>query len=354
MGAELRRDRLDFPYDNAMDKYLRATERSALADLAKAHTALLEADADVEKNPSKYFDQVIEIDLSKLEPQVVGPHTPDLARPVSQLGSDVKKNGWPAQLKATLIGSCTNSSYEDISRAADLARQATKQGLKVVVPLLVTPGSGPGVPNDQARRTNGSARGDWRDGPRKTRAARASANGSATNIQPGEKNSIVSSFNRNFPARNDGNAETLSFLTSPEIVVGMAFAGTLGFKPDDRQFAGEEREARSAAARLGAPGERLRHFARRLPRAPGRRHRRESRSGADEQAAPALETLRKMERPRTNEKLPLLLKAKGKCTTDHISPAGPWLRFRGHLDNISDNMFTRRESTRSPARRARV
>ena len=341
MGAELGATTSVFPFDPAMDKYLRATRRAALADLAKKNEDLLTADADVEANPEKYFDQVIEIDLSTLEPQVVGPHSPDVYRAVSELGSDAKKNGWPDKLSAALIGSCTNSSYEDISRAADLAEQAAAHGVKIPVPFLVTPGS------DQIYKTI------QRDGQLASLekiggTVLANACGPCigqwkrSDIKPGETNSILSSFNRNFPARNDGNPETLSFIGSPETVIGIALGGKLSFNPLKDELTGADGkkfklQAPKAAPDIPANGFVVAEEGYLAPPADG--------SKTVLKVDPSSKRLQLLEAftpwdGKDYVKIPLLLKAKGKCTTDHISPAGPWLKFRGHLNNISDNMFT--------------
>src|SRR5216117_2242412 len=230
MGAELGATTSVFPFDEKMAAYLRMTDRKEIAKLAEASREMLVADSEVEKSPEKYFDQIVEIDLSKLEPHVVGPHTPDLARPISKMAAEAKEKGYPVQLKAALIGSCTNSSYEDISRAAHIAQQGLKAGLKAKTSFLVTPGS-ERIYHTMKRdgflqtfeklggtvlsNSCGPCIGQWKraDGVK------------------GKADSIVSSFNRNFPGRNDGMSETLSFLTSPEVVTAYAFAGELTFDP---------------------------------------------------------------------------------------------------------------------------
>jgi aconitate hydratase len=322
-----------------MSAYLKLTDRADYAQLADANRELLVADPEVLKSPEKYFDQVIEIDLSTLEPHVVGPHTPDLARPIGKLAAEAKEKGYPIQLKAALIGSCTNSSYEDISRAAHIARQGLKAGLKAKTPFLVTPGS------ERIYHTM------KRDGFMQTfeemgGTVLANACGPCIgqwkrdDVKKGEANSIISSYNRNFPGRNDGIAETLSFLSSPEIVTAMAFAGDLNFNP----VSGTLQAADGTKVHFEPPrGEELpaKGFAK----------------GEEGFIAPAengdkltvdippsserLQLLKPFQRWDGNDfaKLPILVKAKGKCTTDHISPAGPWLKYRGHLDKISDNMF---------------
>jgi len=341
MGAELGATTSVFPFDKTMAEYLRATNRADLAELAEKNASLLCADPEVEQNPEKYFDQVVEIDLSTLEPQIVGPHTPDLGRPLSDLAGDVKKNGWPEQLKTALIGSCTNSSYEDIYRVVDIAKQVQAHGIKMPMPFLVTPGS------DRVFETI------KRDGfveVLESIGAVVMANACGpcigqwkrSDIKKGESNSILSSFNRNFPARNDGNPETLSFIGSPEAVIGVGLGGKLSFNPMKDELTAPN----GKKLKLTPPG-----------KAPAIPPKGFASAGDGYQAPPAdgsgvqvvvdpqstrLQLLKAFEKwdGKDYVKLPLLLKAKGKCTTDHISPAGPWLKFRGHLDNISDNMFT--------------
>lgn len=339
MGAELGATTSLFPYDSNMGRYLRATNRADLADLADSHKQLLAADPEVLENPKKYYDEVIEIDLSELEPQVVGPHTPDLARPISKLKKEVKDKGYSADLTAALIGSCTNSSYEDISRAADIAEQALAHGLKSKSELFISPGSEQVY--ETVRRdgllaslekiggvvlTNscGPCIGQWK---RET-------------IKDGKVNSIINSFNRNFRGRNDGNSETQSFISSPEVVVAMGLSGRLDFDPlhDELEAGGKKFRLNPPKAAPDVPPNGF------VPKRDG-------------YIAPAKDTTRVAvdidpQSDRLQElkpfaawdgkdyvELSLLLKAKGKCTTDHISPAGPWLKYRGHLDNISNNMF---------------
>ncbi|MEZ4282376.1 MAG: aconitate hydratase [Myxococcota bacterium] len=342
MGAELGATTSMFPWDERMAIYLKATERGELADLANANRDLLTPDPDVLANPDGYFQEIIEIDLSKLEPHIVGPHTPDLARPVSRMAADAKQNGYPLNLSSTLIGSCTNSSYEDFSRAADVARQASKKGVRVKTQLWCTPGS------EQVDQTV------TRDGQKEALEAigatvLANACGPCIgqwkrdDIQSGESNSILSSFNRNFPKRNDGNAATLSFIGSPEICVAYALTGRLDFDPLNDEI----EAADGSRFKLDPPGP-----APEIPsqgfvisyegyEAPPEKSKRASVKVAVDPKSDRLQLLDPFPRwdGRDFEKLPILLKAKGKCTTDHISMAGPWLKFRGHLDNISDNMF---------------
>lgn len=340
MGAELGATTSIFPFDDRMAKYLRATKREEIAALAEQYREHLVADPEVEKDYKNYFDQVIEIDLDTLEPYVVGPHTPDLARPISALAKEVDEKGYPEHLKYALIGSCTNSSYEDMGRAAHVANQAGEHGVKADIGFLISPGS------EQIYKTIG------RDGQLKTLetiggTVLANACGPCIgqwkrdDITPGERNSIITSFNRNFQKRNDGNAETLAFIGSPEIVTALALAGSLKFNPLTDTLKGTD----GKEFKLNPP------TAQELP---------EQGFIADEtgfippakdgdkvvvDVKPTSERLQLLEPfeawdGKDYVNLPILMKALGKCTTDHISAAGPWLRYRGHLDKISDNMFS--------------
>jgi aconitate hydratase len=340
MGAELGATTSIFPYDERMERYLKATGREELADLANRHQALLRADPEVEAHPEKFFDRIVEIDLSKLEPHIVGPHTPDLARPVSRMAADVREKGYPAKLSSCLIGSCTNSSYEDLSRAADVARQATRHGVKAKTTLWVTPGS------EQIHQTI------QRDGQLDELAAiggtvLANACGPCIgqwkrdDLQKGVANSILTSFNRNFPKRNDGSADTQAFIASPEIVIAYALAGRLDWNPLSDELEGPDGKRFKLAPPAPAPELPERGF---VASSEGYLAPPAQRSGVEVEIAPSSERLAFLDPfPKWSGKdyveLPILLKAKGKCTTDHISMAGPWLRFRGHLDKISDNMF---------------
>jgi aconitate hydratase len=341
MGAELGATTSIFPYDERMALYLKATGREALADLANAHAELLRADPEVEADPGRYFDEVIEIDLSTLEPHLVGPHTPDLARPVSRMARDARENGYPERLSSALIGSCTNSSYEDLERAADVARQARRHGLRARTKLWVTPGS------EQIHQTI-RRDGQLADFEAIDAVVLANACGPCIgqwkrdDVALEEPNSILTSYNRNFKRRNDGNAATHAFIGSPEIVVAFALAGTLSFDPlrDELEGAGGTRfrlEPPAPAPEIPRRGF-VTSFEGYLPPPANS-------SSVEVAVSPTSERLQRLEPfpawdGRDFERAPLLLKARGKCTTDHISPAGPWLRFRGHLDRISDNMFT--------------
>ena len=340
MGAEVGATCSVFPYDEKMETYLRTTGRGKIADLANANKELLTADEEVEENPEKYFDKIIEIDLSTLEPYIVGPHTPDLARPISQLAEEVKKNKYLDSISVALIGSCTNSSYEDMTRAANVADQAKSKGIKVKIPLLVTPGS------EQIRATI------ERDGQMEIltnigATVLANACGPCIGqwkrpeLKPGEPNTIVTSYNRNFPGRNDGRRETMSFMGSPELVVAIALGGKLSFNPlKDTLKTPEGREFKlnppNRAPEVPSKGFKSIKDACNLPS--------ENPEDVEVIINPESSRLQKLQPfPKWDGKdfleLPILLKAKGKCTTDHISPAGPWLMYRGHLDKISDNIF---------------
>ena len=339
MGAEIGATCSVFPFDEKGKDYLIATDRRDLADLAIDNIDILTADKEVLESPEDFFDQVIEIDLSTLEPHIVGPHTPDLARPISKLKDDATKNSYPMEISSALIGSCTNSSYEDIGRAAYIAREAAKKGLKSKVPLMVTPGS------EQTRVTI------ERDGYLKDLEAigatvLANACGPCIgqwkrdDIKEGESNSIVSSYNRNFPARNDGNAETLSFIGSPESVIGLALGGSLDFDFLTETLTNDKGEevklTPPVAEELPSEG-----FAQTLEGFIQPSNSNEDVEVIIDPNSTRLQILEPFQEFNENnyQSLTILMKAKGKCTTDHISPAGKWLQFRGHLENISQNLF---------------
>jgi aconitate hydratase len=340
MGAELGATTSIFPYDERMALYLKSTGREALAGIADQKRALLQADPEVERDPGRYFDEIVEIDLSKLEPHIVGPHTPDLARPVSRMAADVKENGYPPNLSSVLIGSCTNSSYEDFSRAADVARQAKQHGAKVKTRLLCTPGS------EQVHQT---VRRDGQLEALEAIGAVVLANACGPcigqwkrdDVQKGEPNSILTSFNRNFPKRNDGNPDTLAFIGSPEVVVAYGLAGSLEFNPIADELQNEQGERFKLTPPAAAPDVPEGGF---VTTGEGYIAPPADREKVTVEIAPDSERLSFLQpfsawHGDDFEEIPLLLKATGKCTTDHISMAGPWLRFRGHLDRISDNMF---------------
>ena len=340
MGAEIGATTSLFGYDEKMAAYLRATGREEVAAMADANAANLTADPEVYANPEKYFDQVIEINLSELEPHVNGPFTPDLAHPISEFAKAIAENGWPEKLDVGLIGSCTNSSYEDISRSAHLARQAAEKNLVAKSEYLITPGSEmvrytierDGLIADFEKiggkvlaNACGPCIGQWeRDGADKK-----------------ERNSIITSFNRNFAKRNDGNPNTHGFVASPEIVTALSIAGKLNFNPMTDKLINEKGEE----VMLDEPrGEELpiKGFG---VEDPGYAAPAENGDAITINVAPESERLQIIEpfKPWDGNDyigLKLLIKAKGKCTTDHISMAGPWLRFRGHLDNIANNTLT--------------
>ena len=347
MGAEIGATSSVFPYDEKMDTYLRATGRAEIANVANKHIDLLIQDPEIEEdiskdreNSKKYFNQLVEINLSDLEPYVVGPHTPDLARPISKMADDVKKNSYLDSISVALIGSCTNSSYEDMSRAADVAEQAHARGIKTKVPLQVTPGS------EMIRATI------ERDGQMeslKKIGANVLANACGPcigqwkrpELKKNEPNTIVTSYNRNFPGRNDGKRNTMNFIASPELVIALALGGRLSFNPINDQLNASDGTKFNLIPPRVAPE---------IPQ-----------SGFKDiegvYLPPSIEP-EKIEVVINNNsdrlqklapfpkwdgkdfvKLPVLAKVKGKCTTDHISPAGMWLMYRGHLDKISDNLL---------------
>ncbi len=342
MGAELGATTSMFPYDESMAAYLAATNRAELAEIADANADMLRADPEVETDPDSYFDQVVRIDLSTLEPHVVGPHSPDRARPISELAAEIaaEDSDFIDEISAALIGSCTNSSYEDMSRAADVAEQAAARGMRSAVPFMVTPGS------EQVRATIerdgqmdslhkidstvlanacGPCIGQWR------RAREA-------NTAP---NTIITSYNRNFPRRNDGAPTTMNFIASPEIVTAYAISGSLSFNPLSDELEAPDGSTFTLEPPKPAPE---------VPEIPFDRGATnytappEDGSGVSVEVSPDSARLQIMQPwdawdGKDFERVPALLKVSGKCTTDHISPAGPWLSLRGHLDKFSDNMF---------------
>ncbi len=342
MGAELGATTSIFPYDNRMATYLSATGRGELAELANANREMLRADKEVEENPEKFFDRVVEIDLSTLEPHVAGPHSPDRVRPISQLAAEVADadNGFVDAIATSLIGSCTNSSYEDMSRVADLAEQAGVHGVKCGVDLWVTPGS------EQVRATI-ERDGQFSSLAKINATTLANACGPCIGqwrrekVLDGVPNTIVTSYNRNFPRRNDGRSETMNFIASPEIVVALSLAGRLSFNPLTDSLTGEGGAEFRLEPPKPAPEVPSADFARgqEYYAAPP-----EDGSGIEISVNPDSERLQVLTpwEPWDGQdyvELPVLLKTRGKTTTDHISPAGPWLRFRGHLEKFSDNMF---------------
>jgi aconitate hydratase len=339
MGAEIGATTSIFGYDDAMARYLKATGREEIADAANAVAHHLRADDEVLAEPERFYDEVIEIDLDTLEPLINGPHTPDLSRPVSRVGGDAKLNGWPTRISYALVGSCTNSSYEDITRAASIARQAAAEGLTCKTDLMITPGS------EQVRATI-ERDGLLADFERIGATVLANACGpcigqwSRSDVQEGDLNTIVTSYNRNFPKRNDGLSTTLAFVTSPETVVALALAGTLDFNPLTDTLTNDKGEPVKLAVPVGEelPAQGF------TPGESGFIAPPEDGSGVEVVVRPdsdRLQLLEPFEPWDGNDyvELPVLMKAQGKCTTDHISAAGPWLRYRGHLENISGNLF---------------
>jgi aconitate hydratase A / 2-methylisocitrate dehydratase len=347
MGAEIGATCSLFSYDEKMENYLRATKREFTADLANKNREFFTMDKEIEEQITKnrdsalhYFDQLIEIDLSKLEPYLAGPHTPDLARPISKMASDVKKNSYLDIISVALIGSCTNSSYEDMSRASDIAVQAKSKGVKVKVPLQVTPGS---------EMIRGTIDRDGQMNALKDIGANVLANACGpcigqwkrSELKKGVPNTIVTSYNRNFPGRNDGSRETMNFIGSPELIIALALGGRLSFNPltdeltamDGTKF---KLDPPKIAPEIPSNGFVYNHEVY-IP--PTHDHQ-----NVEVLIDPNSSRLQKLEPfarwdGKDFEKVQILVKIAGKCTTDHISPAGPWLMYRGHLDKISDNLL---------------
>lgn len=342
MGAELGATTSIFPYDERMAAYLRATGRADLVPIIEKAHAHLEPDPEAEADPSAHYDQVLELDLSKLEPHIVGPHSPDRARPLSALAAEIAdaSNGFVDAISTALIGSCTNSSYEDMSRAADVAEQARAHGLKAPIPFLVTPGS------EQVRATI------ERDGQMQALTAIGGAvlaNACGPCIGQWRRareattpNTIVTSYNRNFPARNDGQPATMNFIASPEIVTALALAGRLSFDPRKDTLTGADGKPFKLRPPKPAPEVPAKGFDRgRTAYVPPPEEARDVGVAID----PGSERLQVMHPWPAWQggdfiNMPVLAKTKGKTTTDHISPAGPWLALRGHLDRFSDNMLS--------------
>jgi len=339
MGAEIGATTSTFGYDSSMERYLNATGRADVSKLANKIKEHLTADPEVYQNPEKYFDQVIEINLTSLEPYINGPFTPDLATPISKMKEAAEKNGWPLKVEVGLIGSCTNSSYEDISRAASLAKQVSDKGLKTKAMFTITPGS------EQVRYT--IERDGFIDTFNKI-GAKVFANACGPCIgmwnrvgaDRKEKNTIIHSFNRNFQSRNDGNPNTYAFVASPEITTAIAIAGDLSFNPMTDSLTNEQGQQVKLSPPTGDE----------LPKKgfdvkdPGYVAPAKDGSKVEVKVDPGSDRLQLLEPFKAWEgkdltRLRLLIKAKGKCTTDHISMAGKWLKYRGHLDNISNNLL---------------
>jgi aconitate hydratase len=340
MGAEIGATCSIFPYDERMETYLKYTNRGDIAELANQNRESLVADSEIETNPEKFFDRVIEINLSTLEPHIVGPHTPDLARSISELSDDVKSKDYTDPISVALMGSCTNSSYEDMSRAASIAEQAKAKGIKAKIPLLVTPGS------EQIR---GTIERDGQMDSLKGIGATVLANAcgpcigqwNRPELENDEQNTIVTTFNRNFPGRNDGHRSTLNFIGSPEMIIALALGGKLSFNPLKDDLTASD----GTKFKLEPP--------KRAPEVPEEGFMRpegifvappENSDDVEVVIDPNSKRLQRLEPfPKWDgkdfEEIPIMVKAKGKCTTDHISPAGAWLSLRGHLNNLSDNML---------------
>ena len=339
MGAEIGATTSIFGYDEKAATYLRGTKRAEIADMADAVAEHLTGDEEVYANPEQYFDQVIEINLSELEPHVNGPFTPDLAWPISKFAAAVKENGWPTTLEVGLIGSCTNSSYEDITRSASIAKQATDKHLKTKAEFTITPGS------ELVRYT---VERDGYLGTFEDMGGVVLANACGPCIgqwarhtnDPTRKNSIITSFNRNFAKRQDGNPNTHAFVASPEIVTAFAIAGDLTFNPLTDYLTNDQGEQvkfdEPQGIEMPIKGYAVEDAGYQAPAEDG--------SVVEVKVSPTSARLQLLDPFSAWEGtditgLKLLIKAKGKCTTDHISMAGPWLKFRGHLDNISNNML---------------
>lgn len=340
MGAEVGATTSIFPYDERMADYLKATGRKEVADLANQMKDAFTVDPEVEKDPKKYYDQLIEIDLSTLEPHINGPYTPDKAWPISEFAKAVKEHSYPEEIKVALIGSCTNSSYEDIERAASVAKQALKSGLRAKSPLTITPGS------EQVRATIA------RDGQLKLLEdigglVLANACGPCIgqwkrkDVAFGEKNSILTSYNRNFSGRNDANPGTHSFVASPEMVIALSLAGRLTFNPLTDDLINEKGEKVRLMPPTGQELPKQGFIGTGVGYTPPEKDGEKIQILVDPNSN-RLQLLKPFEAPTKDDlnELVVLAKVQGKCTTDHISPAGKWLRYRGHLDFISDNMLS--------------
>lgn len=341
MGAEIGATTSVFPYDSAMERYLRSTSRELVAELANKHIDNLNSDPEVLANPEAFYDQVIEIDLSTLQPHINGPHTPDLARELKDLGSEATEKNWPIEISAALIGSCTNSSYEDITRAASIAREAATLGLKAKTKLLITPGS------EKVRATI-TRDGLLADFEALGAVVLANACGpcigqwdrSLEDHEAGTPNVIVTSYNRNFPKRNDGDPATLAFVTSPETVMALALSGTIDFDPITDELVNQNGELVKLSVPKGVelppsgfdPGEDT------FLAPPEKPQNIQVQVSPDSTRLQLLDPFPAWD-GQDYENLPVLVKAKGKFTTDHISMAGPWLKYRGHLENISGNLY---------------
>ncbi len=341
MGAELGATTSTFPFDEQMANYLEATGRKETADMARKYQAMLVADPEVIKDPSKYFEEVIEINLSELEPHLVGPHSPDLASPVSKMSDHMAQGGWPTNMTTALIGSCTNSSYEDMGRIAKMADQLLDKGAKLKVPLFISPGS------ERVRATI------ERDGQLKkledigatiltNACGPCIGQWQREDLDKGTPNSIVTSYNRNFPKRADGNPATCAFIGSPETAMAYACVARMDCNPFEMDLEandGSTFKLVSPGAVAEIPTDGFSEDTDGFLAAPDDRSNIVVSVNSDSERLALLQPFNSWD-GLDFMNLQLLIKAKGKCTTDHISPAGPWLRYRGHLNNISDNMLT--------------
>ena len=335
MGAELGATCSVFPYDLKMRDYLEATSRKSITDLANRFAENLTADEEVLKNPGKYYDEIIEIDLSRLEPHVSGPHSPDRVRPLKDLKKEAEKEGWPVELSAALIGSCTNSSYEDIGLAADVARQAHQENIKMPQPFLVTPGS------ELVKKTT-ERDGYMKDFNNVGALVLANACGPCIGqwqrkLKKGQVNTILNSFNRNFKGRNDANPHTLSFIASPEVVMALGLAGRLDFNPETDELTQGDKKIKLHPPSASELPEKSFLIDTTGYQAPDK-NKMEIKIRENSQRLQALTAFEPWNGKDFSD-LVVLCKARGKCTTDHISPAGFWLKYRGHLDKISDNLL---------------
>jgi len=337
MGAEIGATSSIFPYDERMEIYLRSTGRNNIAELASMNKKLLVSDQEIEENPTKYFDQVIELDLSLLEPHITGPHTPDLSRSISSVVNDIKINKYVNIISSALIGSCTNSSYEDMSQAADLAKQAKLKGIKIKIPLLITPGS---------KQIKTTMERDGQLNILRSIGATVLANACGPCIGQWKRNitdtdnTIVTSFNRNFPGRNDGKTATMNFIGSPQIIVALALAGNLSFNPikdnlltiDGAKVKLDPPNTQSEVPPIGFTQINESY----IP--PSKNKNKQIILNVNSTRLQKITPFDEWDGADYTH-LFILAKVKGKCTTDHISPAGPWLTYRGHLDKLSDNML---------------
>ena len=335
MGAELGATCSVFPYDSKMKNYLSSTSRGSVSGLADQFATELTADKEVLENPKKYYDELIEIDLSQLKPYISGPHSPDRVRTLENFKQEIKEENWPVQLSSALIGSCTNSSYEDIGLAANVAKQAHRKGIKMPQPFLVTPGS------ELIKKTI-ERDGYMQEFHKVGALVLANACGPCIgqwqrNIKKGQVNTILNSFNRNFKGRNDANPDTLSFIASPALVMAMGLSGRLDFNPETDELLQEDKKIKFQTPKAPELPEQVFLSDTKGYAAPNKKHG-EIKIKENSQRLQILKAFDPWD-GKDFQDLLILCKARGKCTTDHISPAGFWLKYRGHLDKISDNLL---------------